>query len=721
MSGELTSPTPRTPPWVLPLLLLLGALAASRAATAGWLEEDRGWVREDAAVLAGWDGVRDILADGRPQATSFGRPERPLARLTLAADRGLSGGGAVRPRVHHLANIAWHLAAVVLLFFVLRTQWRRVDVAAYGAGLFALHPLAAPAVTAIAERGQLVAMVFVLAATLCWQRTARDGRVWWGPALLLAFLAPFAHRTALAWPLVLLAWGPPTGAPRPRIAGRPATLLFAIPILVVLLIGLERASPPVGMPEASAAEGIVLSLVGLGRTMLRFVLPVGIGDATYAEAVLSGRFELGAAAWGLVALVGLTALVVLARAVTRRAGPVDALLGGVVLLGLGHALLVPLGADGEARAAYGLLPPLVAAAAFAVAHAMRSAARAGGAARWVTLGSSVLGAVALGVLARDVAGGFQDEPTSLDRRLDRNPDDVLALERLSAFHRREAAQLRRDAAQLPAQAEERGQLNWDARQHVARALSAARQATEHPIGYRRSASWAALGLALMADGKPPAARPWLERATQLDASLKDPAKLKASAGSPAALAQAEVFHALGQAYATTAEPESALEPYVFAAALAPDDIDYLQRAGLALDAAGRFAEGLPLLERAWEKAPRSEKRTLRSLIERERETLRSRVDRLLTDGKDALSRGDYLEARRWFEAALTLEPDNVEALVEGGYLGGWHFGRYEEGLERLERAERLLRDAGLADDDPARTRVVTRREDLAERLAKESE
>ena len=717
MPGDAATARPSTPPWLLPLLLLLAILAASRAASAAWIEDDRGWVRDDPAVLAGLEGAREILADGRPQATPLGRPERPLARLSLALERELDGDGEATPRIHHLGSIAWHLLAVALLFFVIRGQWGRIDVAAFGAGLFALHPLAAPAVTAIAERGQLVALVFALAATLCWQRTAREGWVWWGPALLLALLAPFAHRTALAWPLVLLAWGPPVGASRPRTAGRLATLLFAVPVAVALIVGLQPAAAPAGLPAARPADALVISLLGIGRTLLRFVLPVNLVDDARVEAVLAGRFGLDVGAWILVALVVGTALVLVARLVTRRSGRSDQLVGAILLLGLGHALLLPLAAGLEVRAAYGLLPALVAAAAFVVARATRAVARP----RAIAWGSVALAALALVVLARDVSGSFHDEPARLERRLARNPDDVLALEGLSTFHRREAARLRGLAARLPAHDEARGQLNWDARQHVQQALGAARQATQHPIGYRRSASWAGLGLALLADGKPPAARPWLERAAQLDTSLKDPEKLKATAGSPAALEQAEMFHALGQVYATTADPDKSLEPYVFAAALAPDDVRYLQRAGLALDAAGRFSEGLPYLERAWEKAPRAQKATLRKLIERERETVSRRVDQIVEEGREALSRGDYLDARRRFEAALILDPDSIDALVEGGYLGGWHFGRYEEGLERLERAERLLREAGLPEDDPARARVVTRREDLLERLRKESE
>ena len=83
----------------------------------------------------------------------------------------------------HLVCIAWHATACVLVWRLL-SAWLAPAAAAFGALWFALHPVHVEAVASVVGQTELMAAVFVLAASLAHRRGKRTAALWFALALL---------------------------------------------------------------------------------------------------------------------------------------------------------------------------------------------------------------------------------------------------------------------------------------------------------------------------------------------------------------------------------------------------------------------------------------------------------------------------------------------------------------------------------------------------------
>lgn len=115
------------------------------------------------------------------------------------------------PGAHHLVNVGFHAANVVLLFLLLvnltGATWRSAVVA----GLFALHPLHVESVAWIAERKDLLSAFFGLLTLLAYVRYVRalpsqsgKARLAYGLALLCFALGLMSKPMLVTWPCVML-------------------------------------------------------------------------------------------------------------------------------------------------------------------------------------------------------------------------------------------------------------------------------------------------------------------------------------------------------------------------------------------------------------------------------------------------------------------------------------------------------------------------------------
>ncbi len=218
--GEPGAPPERPGAWARfgPVLgiLALGLFAYGNSLHGEWAFDDRIEVRDNPAL-------RDLPAFLGPAGYAI-YPNRYVAYLTFAVNRSLGGAD---PFGYHVANLAIHLLASLLVYRLARLAFRAPlvrgsalapasrGVAFVAGALFATHPLGTQAVTYVVQRlTSLAALLYLLAAVLylAWRladpaRRARRALLYAG-VLLSALLAVKTKEIAFTLPaaLALLEW-----------------------------------------------------------------------------------------------------------------------------------------------------------------------------------------------------------------------------------------------------------------------------------------------------------------------------------------------------------------------------------------------------------------------------------------------------------------------------------------------------------------------------------
>jgi hypothetical protein len=110
----------------------------------------------------------------------------------------------LRPGMHHLTNLIFHLMNTVLLLMVLRRMTGDLWRSGFVAALFALHPLHVESVAWIAERKDLLSAFFWLLTMWAYARYAeRPGLKPYLPVLLFFGLGLLAKPMVVTLPFVL--------------------------------------------------------------------------------------------------------------------------------------------------------------------------------------------------------------------------------------------------------------------------------------------------------------------------------------------------------------------------------------------------------------------------------------------------------------------------------------------------------------------------------------
>ena len=128
----------------------------------------------------------------------------PLAWLSHALDCQLFG---LSPAGHHSTSLLLHTLNVVLLFWVLQAATGYAGRSAMVAALFALHPINVESVAWIAERKNVLSMLFFLLALGAYRWYAREPRL--DRYLLVAFLSALgllSKPQVITFPFILLLW-----------------------------------------------------------------------------------------------------------------------------------------------------------------------------------------------------------------------------------------------------------------------------------------------------------------------------------------------------------------------------------------------------------------------------------------------------------------------------------------------------------------------------------
>ena len=126
------------------------------------------------------------------------------------------------PSGHHATNVILHIVNVVLLFWVLQSATGFTGRSLMVAALFALHPINVESVAWVAERKNLLSMLFFLLTIGAWSWYVQKPRLpRYGLVMLLFALGLMSKPQVVTLPFVLLLWD---YWPLRRIAVRPSPL-----------------------------------------------------------------------------------------------------------------------------------------------------------------------------------------------------------------------------------------------------------------------------------------------------------------------------------------------------------------------------------------------------------------------------------------------------------------------------------------------------------------
>jgi tetratricopeptide (TPR) repeat protein len=309
----------------LTLLTLVAYLPSLDNGFVGY--DDRPYVTENPHVQAG------VTAAGlRWAATAVVSANwHPLTLLSHMVDCQLFG---LNPRGHHLTSLVLHLAAVLLLFAVLRRMTGAALRSAAVAALFAVHPTHVESVAWVAERKDVLCGCFwmlTLAAYLGYVRRRQAGGPWGlrylgvAGAFVLALLAkpmavslPFVLLLLDVWPLARLrldgrgrrdgagtALGDPDTPGRSRAATARDLVVEKLPLFALAAAASAVALRTQAVPLASSAaaplglrvENALIAYVAyLGKTLFParlavfypFPAEIALWKAIAAAALLAG-------------------------------------------------------------------------------------------------------------------------------------------------------------------------------------------------------------------------------------------------------------------------------------------------------------------------------------------------------------------------------------------------------------------------------------------------
>jgi len=199
----------------------------------------------------------------------------PLTWLSHIMDYQLFG---LNPAGHHLTNLLFHLANVVLLFWVLHRMTGALWPSALVAALFALHPLNVESVAWVAERKNVLSTLFWLLTLLAyvgyvkkpgWQRYLGMMGIFVLGLMAKPMLVTLPCVLLLLdyWPLGRLGKGPREFWERlPRLAAEKLPLL--IPVAAVSLLAIRAQSQAGALPSW---EGLSLG-TRVGNAVLAYGL-----------------------------------------------------------------------------------------------------------------------------------------------------------------------------------------------------------------------------------------------------------------------------------------------------------------------------------------------------------------------------------------------------------------------------------------------------------------
>ena len=303
---------------------VVALLACGGSLYHGFVWDDRPLIVENRQLRES-GGLASLLTSGFWQTGDhhdrFRAFYRPLVSLSYALDTAVWGRA---PAGFHLTNLMLHLAAALLVYALARRREPWPAAAAFGAALFAAHPVHVESVAWISGRTDLLCAVLCLAAFVLDRVGARRAPGAGGrraAALACFFLALMAKEMAVTLPLLLgfdRLLRPGRRVARLRIAARTMAPYLAIAggylMLRRVVLGFE-ADPlfhldPIGW--------LATAIFVLARDATLLLLPLGL-DPHYPYAPRTTLLDPVVALSGVLLAIIVAAGVVTARGSRRAA------------------------------------------------------------------------------------------------------------------------------------------------------------------------------------------------------------------------------------------------------------------------------------------------------------------------------------------------------------------------------------------------------------------
>ena len=314
--------------WQIALLFVLVMVAYGPLWRAGFIWDDNSMLTANPLI-----GARDGLYQFWFTRNAF--DYWPVTSTSLWLEWRLWG---MNPLGYHLTNLALHLGGVMLFWSVLRRL--RVPGAWLAALLFAVHPINVESVTWIAERKNLLALLFYLLSMLAFLKAgiakpadalARAGLNRWYWLSLLAFILAMLSKGSVATlPLVLLgiiAWH---RRPKPADLLRLAPFFIVAGVLAAVDVWFQRH----GMPEVIRSAGFLERLLGAGA-VIWFYLAKALWPAHLIFVYPQWHIQAASFSWWLP-LAGAVAFTALLLGLARRERPAGEKWGRATLFAWGY-------------------------------------------------------------------------------------------------------------------------------------------------------------------------------------------------------------------------------------------------------------------------------------------------------------------------------------------------------------------------------------------------
>jgi tetratricopeptide (TPR) repeat protein len=228
--------------------------------------------------------ISHVWAQEFPRAG--GNYYRPLFLLWLRLNDAWFG---LRPEGWHAAAIALHLLTTFLVYVLARNLTPRIEVAAFAAIIFGLHPMHAEVVAWISGATESLCGVFVIAAFLAYLKSREsNAAIWMTISCFLYAIAVFSKETAIVLPALVFGhyWIYARGAkaeaehPVRRFMAGVRTVLVYVPVAAFYLVARVLVLRRMGyvLVHLSARQVIFSVPSMVGFYVKKWFLPIHLNE-----------------------------------------------------------------------------------------------------------------------------------------------------------------------------------------------------------------------------------------------------------------------------------------------------------------------------------------------------------------------------------------------------------------------------------------------------------